>query len=228
MRYKLIIGVVLLGVVADASESKPEQVDDKLSSISESISVGNDSHHYHQEDNDDDSLFSRTFIELWEMGVQAYLENNWRDCSAFLEAAVHEFTNYRQAVINCRLECWFEQAHVAPLGTGNMENLQFFDKLVQRAICLGKCHNRLLQKQYLPPFYLPQAYRERFMRQRPYEYLQLCYYKVSEAQTRTDLFVDWITEIRQGNTFSVDGIFVVYKEKKKLKREERKEKWKEK
>lgn len=130
-------------------------------------------------DVDDEDLFSKTFVELYEIGVEAYLENNWRDCIVFLEAALHEYHIYRQTIINCRMECWFESQRTTPLMANvNVDNLQFYDNIVQRTLCLGKCHNRYLHKQYLPPFYLHKIYRERFQSMLPYEYLQLCYYKV--------------------------------------------------
>lgn len=127
---------------------------------------------------DDDELYSKTFIELYNIGVEAYLENNWRDCITFLETALHEFRVYRHGLINCRIQCLFEWERTTPFFETNLEQIQFFDLTTRRALCLGKCHNKLLRKQYLPPFYLQRTYRERFLSRKPYEYLQLCYYKV--------------------------------------------------
>lgn len=128
---------------------------------------------------DDDELYGRTFVELYDIGVEAYLENNWRDCITYLETAVHEFRVYRHALINCRVQCTFELERTEPYFDSNIEQMQFYDLITRRALCLGKCHNKLLRKQYLPPFYLHRSYRERFINKKPYEYLQLCYYKVS-------------------------------------------------
>lgn len=127
---------------------------------------------------DDDELYSKTFTELYDIGVEAYLENNWRDCITYLETALHEFRVYRHGLINCRIQCLFELERTSPFFDTNIEQMQFFDLTTRRALCLGKCHNKLLRKQYLPPFYLQRSYRERFVNRRPYEYLQLCYYKV--------------------------------------------------
>lgn len=135
----------------------------------------------------DDQLLSRPFTQLYDAGIDAYLENNWRDCILYLETAIHEFRVFRHALINCRVQCYFVNEQLQPFFGGNIEQLQFFDLITRRALCLGDCHNKLLRKQYLPPFHLHRVYRDRFISKKPYEYLQLCYYKVSGCATNANL-----------------------------------------
>uniref|UniRef100_A0A336MXH3 CSON006395 protein n=1 Tax=Culicoides sonorensis TaxID=179676 RepID=A0A336MXH3_CULSO len=130
-----------------------------------------------------DSLYSKPFTQLYDIGVQAYLENNWNECIVFLEIAVHEFKVYKQGIVNCRLQCKYENDREEPFyDTPTTGELQFFDLMLKRTVCLSKCYRTALKQQYLPPFYLSQYYFERFLNMRPYEYLQLCYYRDMEYE----------------------------------------------
>lgn len=131
-------------------------------------------------DSNENELFSKTFIILYEMGVQSYLENNWDDCITFLELAQHEFKVYQQGTVNCRLQCWFESERATPFFETKIEWLNFYDLILKRTVCLNTCKNKVLKEKYLPPFQLPYFYRQKFLNKNIYEYLQLCYYRVSD------------------------------------------------
>lgn len=126
-----------------------------------------------------DSLYNKPFTKLYDIGVGAYLENNWNDCIVYLEIAMHEFKVYRQATVNCRLQCAYQNERDEPFYQVPTEGLQFFDLMLKRTVCLSNCYKKNLKQQYLPPFFISQYYFERFLSMRPYEYLQLCYYRVS-------------------------------------------------
>lgn len=131
------------------------------------------------EDEPYDSLYTKPFTELYDIGVQAYLENNWNDCIVYLELSMHEFKVYRQGIINCRLQCQYKNEREEPFYEVATDGLQFYDLILKRTVCLNNCYKNVLKRQYLPPFFVTQYYFERFLNMRPYEYLQLCYYKVS-------------------------------------------------
>jgi leucine proline-enriched proteoglycan (leprecan) len=63
------------------------------------------------------------------------------------------------------------------MGPKNIDDLQFFEKLIRKTLCLLKCgkHN---PKDGLNG--LPKSILKEFEDLKPYEYLQLCYYQVSE------------------------------------------------
>lgn len=126
-----------------------------------------------------DSLYNKPFTNLYDIGVQAYLENNWNDCIVYLELAIHEFKVYRQGAINCRLQCQYQNDREEPFYQVTTDGLQFFDLILKRTVCLNSCYKKVLKQQYLPPFFVSQYYFERFLSMRPYEYIQLCYYRVS-------------------------------------------------
>ncbi|XP_063703421.1 prolyl 3-hydroxylase 1-like [Culicoides brevitarsis] len=127
-------------------------------------------------------LYRMPFTELYDIGVGAYLENNWNDCIVYLEIAVHEFKVYRQAVVNCRLQCAYQSEREEPFYDVKSDNLQFYDLMLKRTFCLNSCYKKVLKPQYLPPFFVSQYYFERFNNLRPYEYLQLCYYRDTEYE----------------------------------------------
>lgn len=126
-----------------------------------------------------ESLYDQPFTKLYDRGVQAYLENNWNDCIVYLEIAVHEFKVYRQGTINCRLQCQYQNEREEPFYQVTTDGLQFFDLILKRTVCLNSCYKKALKQQYFAPFFVSQYYFERFLSMRPYEYLQLCYYRVS-------------------------------------------------
>lgn len=126
-----------------------------------------------------ESLYRKPFTQLYDIGVSAYLENNWNDCIVHLELAMHEFKVYRQGTVNCRLHCAYQNDLEEPFYQVSTDGLQFFDLMLKRTVCLSNCYKKTLKSQYLPPFFVSQYYFERFLSMRPYEYLQLCYYRVS-------------------------------------------------
>jgi len=113
---------------------------------------------------------------LYRSGVEAYLDERWQDCIDSFERAVTEYRVLKQNTVNCRIKC-YEEADESPLmGPKEVDDLQFFEKLVRNTLCLLKC-NKYMPKGGLNG--LPKNVQEEFEQLRPYEYLQLCYFQVS-------------------------------------------------
>lgn len=117
---------------------------------------------------------------LYRDGVEAYLDERWKDCIDNLERAVAGYRELKQTAVNCRLMCQTQAEESPFMGPKNIDDLQFFEKMVRKTLCLLKC-NKHNPKGGLNG--LPKNVEKQFEDLRPYEYLQLCYYQVSATLT---------------------------------------------
>lgn len=120
-----------------------------------------------------------TFIELYVSGVQSYLSNDWTNCVYEIETALWGYKDYYAATASCRIICEHEGNKVSPFFEKNIENLHYYESVVRKTLCMEKCKRRLIST--LPEyFHMNQWAQMSFMSCKPYEYLQLCYYRVSK------------------------------------------------
>jgi len=113
---------------------------------------------------------------LYREGVEAYLDERWQDCIDSFERGVSEYRTLKQNTVNCRIECHSEADESPFMGPKEIDDLQFFEKMVRNTLCLLKC------SKYNPKGGLnglPKDVQKEFEQLRPYEYLQLCYFQVS-------------------------------------------------
>lgn len=124
------------------------------------------------------SCTDRACDALYRDGIEAYLEERWQVCIDSLEHALSEYRLLRQTAVNCRIKCHAEGDEFQTLvGPRNIDDLQFFEKMVRKTLCLLKC-NRHNPKAGLNG--LPKDVEKEFEELKPYEYLQICYFQVSE------------------------------------------------
>jgi hypothetical protein len=132
---------------------------------------------------------------LYRDGIQAYLEERWQDCIDNLEHALSQYQELKQTTVNCRIKCHEEADETRTLmGRRNIDDLQFYEKMVRNTLCLLKCgrHN---PKGGLNG--LPKDVEKEFEDLKPYEYLQLCYYQVSEHTTAVQVgFIQFVISLR--------------------------------
>lgn len=119
----------------------------------------------------------KTCDALYRDGIQAYLEERWQDCIDNLEHALSSYRLLKQTTVNCRLTCHAAADETSPMGPKSVDDLQFFEKMIRRTLCLLKC-NKHNPKDGLHG--LPKSVLKEFEDLKPYEYLQLCYYQVSQ------------------------------------------------
>jgi hypothetical protein len=113
---------------------------------------------------------------MYRDGVEAYLDERWQDCIDSFERAVSEYRTLKRNAVNCRIKCHAEADESSFMGPKQIEDLQFFEKMVRNTLCLLKC------SEYSPKGGLnglPKDVQKEFEELRPYEYLQLCYFQVS-------------------------------------------------
>jgi hypothetical protein len=126
-----------------------------------------------------------TFIDYYEDGVQSYLENRFKDCVTNLERAVDHYRQYYHLLTQCRVECGYKMSRERPFFPFNHDNLQFFDKILKRTLCLVECYDKIYVDGVKYPRHLEisKFYKNAFRFRKAYEYLQLCYFRVSITQT---------------------------------------------
>ncbi|KAF8782020.1 prolyl 3-hydroxylase 1-like [Argiope bruennichi] len=133
-------------------------------STSDEISLGNSKINYEK---------------LYKVGVDAYLENRWRDCAILIEKSIDDYIYYNTIIIRCRKKCQTSSSDLFFNETDSSVDLWHLQTLVtDRALCLMRCHNM-----YFPN--RPKTSKETddlFEKKVPYNYLQLCYFKIEEHE----------------------------------------------
>lgn len=124
-----------------------------------------------------------SFIDQYEQGVQAYLTNEWEDCVYFLERALEGYRTYYESVANCRMECEYAARDVKHRGEflhgSNVDNLQHYELILRRTLCLSKCARRYAIYRYLPfSEDFDGHYMDVFQELKVYPYLYACCVKV--------------------------------------------------
>ncbi|CAL1266602.1 unnamed protein product [Larinioides sclopetarius] len=119
------------------------------------------------------------YEKLYKVGVDAYLENRWRDCASLIEKSIDDYFYYNTVIIRCRRKCLNSDSDLFFNETDSSFDLWHLQTIVtERALCLMKCHNL-----YFPN--RPKASKETdelFEKKVPYNYLQLCYFKIEEHE----------------------------------------------
>lgn len=122
------------------------------------------------------SIFSKVTYEiLYKAGVDAYLENRWEDCVGLIEKSIEDYIYFRTVSVQCRKRCdGNELENIFTSDPDNSDVWHLQNVVTNKALCLMKCQNL-----YFPN--RPKTSKEtdeEFEKKAPYNYLQLCYFKV--------------------------------------------------
>lgn len=112
------------------------------------------------------------FNELYLSGIEAYNQERWFQCKTDLQQAIKEYRSLQEDLTLCRVTChklkgWAAQASVHP-------ELAFTETALSRSDCLRRCRESHLKGLVASPEVL-----ESFANRMPYDYLQICAFKVS-------------------------------------------------
>lgn len=126
----------------------------------------------------EDSVFNDTesCVDLYEEGVEAYLENRWADCVENFEKALEKYRSYKKLLQGCRLKCKYEAELSEPLYPVDIDNLLFYERAVRQTLCLMQCKKE--SPEVFGKFNINPEIEKLFEEQKPYEYLHICYLKV--------------------------------------------------
>lgn len=113
----------------------------------------------------------------YKRGIQAYLENRWEDCINYIENSLILYKNYRSTLLNCRYKC--HSFIDNELDRSEVKDLfGFYELIIKNAYCLIKCEKYYFKNR-------PSTKKEvdiDFENKVPYDYLQLCYFKMDELE----------------------------------------------
>lgn len=107
------------------------------------------------------------FPTPFEKMEESYAAGNWELCIEYGMQAVANFKSYIGATIDCRKSCKLNERS---LHVGKDDFLSRYSSSLEEITCIQKCRPRVLSAD---------LYSQRMLLREPYDYIQLCYYKVS-------------------------------------------------
>ncbi|XP_037346458.2 prolyl 3-hydroxylase 1 [Pungitius pungitius] len=127
------------------------------------------------------------FDSLFDTAVEAYYKGDWLTVILNMEKALRNKATVRSVKAQCRLGCANQTAFGDRLsgsggasvpGAGSVEDLGFFQKILQRADCVNSCEAKKLGT---PTVHWVTAEVElEFKKRTPYNYLQVAYFKINK------------------------------------------------
>uniref|UniRef100_A0AAF5PI86 Leprecan-like alpha-helical domain-containing protein n=1 Tax=Wuchereria bancrofti TaxID=6293 RepID=A0AAF5PI86_WUCBA len=120
-----------------------------------------------------------TFEQLYKYGKNEYTNGNWNDCIAFFLRSIEDFDYFIDENVWCREKCARQhkinrQTELKDAGEDIAEIVMMYTN-AQHALCLFRCKNDRLTSMR-PPVNDPDVLEE-FQARKPYQYLQICYWK---------------------------------------------------
>ncbi|XP_053897640.1 prolyl 3-hydroxylase 3 isoform X2 [Malaclemys terrapin pileata] len=126
---------------------------------------------------------------LYADGVRAYFARDWPRAAELLQRALHSYSQLLVARRGCQGRCREEAGFADPLAAPSWET-RFFDRILQRAECLGECLGRRLGSE--PSLHrASREIQEDFEQREPYNYLQVALFqlkKLDEAVSAAHTF----------------------------------------
>ncbi|KAM8867575.1 prolyl 3-hydroxylase 1 [Synchiropus picturatus] len=122
---------------------------------------------------------------LFDSAVEAYYRGEWLSVILNMEKALRNKAAVRRVKAQCRISCANRTAFGLPLaglgvpvpGAGSVQDLAFFQKVIQRAECVKSCE---WEKLGSPTMHLYSEQVElEFKKRTPYNYLQVAYFKIN-------------------------------------------------
>lgn len=126
---------------------------------------------------------------LFDSAVEAYYKGDWLSVILNMEKALKNKAAVRDVRAQCRLSCANQTAFSDTLaglgvpipGTGSVEDLGFFQKILKRADCVNSCETEKLGSQSLHK--VSEEVELEFKKRSPYNYLQVAYFKVFKVRS---------------------------------------------
>ncbi len=91
-----------------------------------------------------------------------------------MNEAIEDYHFYRDAVVGCRLKCHKESVG-KPLTSPQLEDMKLWERLIKQTLCILKCKKDILKNR---AEIVAKTVTADFESLKPYDYMQLCYYKV--------------------------------------------------
>ncbi|KAK7067091.1 procollagen-proline 3-dioxygenase activity protein [Halocaridina rubra] len=130
----------------------------------------------------DNPIMSYDF--LYREGVDSYLSEKWESCVKNIEMALEDWHWWRENIIRCRRDCSKEGRDGVLYSSGLSEDESFMEKTVRSTLCLVKCKKAVFGSRM--DRVAEGHVDEDFDMRKPYDYLQLCYYKLDKIKEAAD------------------------------------------
>ena len=105
----------------------------------------------------------------YDLMTNAYNDEDWENCVNHGLAAVTQFKSFIQNVVGCRASCKQDPLHKLQRKLADPLIYNYGDSL-REVTCIRRCHPINVANEEL---------QHNFIMREPYDYIQLCYYKVS-------------------------------------------------
>uniref|UniRef100_A0A9J8BIM7 Prolyl 3-hydroxylase 1 n=2 Tax=Cyprinus carpio TaxID=7962 RepID=A0A9J8BIM7_CYPCA len=123
---------------------------------------------------------------LFDNAVEAYYKQDWLAVILNMERALRNKAALRKIQTHCRVSCANHTAFGDPFpgvdvpipGTGAVEDLAFFQRILKRADCVNACESEKLGPPTLHK--VSEAIELEFKKRTPYNYLQVAYFKINK------------------------------------------------
>ena len=119
------------------------------------------------------------FEQLYSAGKEAYLSNDFSGCVQLMEAALLDYKYYTEIITRCKLDCHTQIPSQSAV-IQHIQEMMPFEKLIRETLCLMKCKEGKIPQ--TRDEFASESTRADFERKKPYDYLQLCYYKTDQLQ----------------------------------------------
>jgi hypothetical protein len=118
---------------------------------------------------------SDSYRTLYSNAVTSYNQQRWFECAALMNAAIDDRRSYLRGVSECRWQCR-AAGYMSDFQPDKLEDDEYLNAAAKHSDCIEECKLVKFSGRYDSP--VDSAVEEAFDRRIPYDYLQLCAYKV--------------------------------------------------
>jgi len=126
-----------------------------------------------------ENLSHENYEELYRLGREAYLENNFEECVKYIEASLRDYKEYNDLVNQCRLKCKKSVPYKPVIQFTKEYN--HYESLIRETLCLMNCKRGKTNPNRSEEI-IDKKLVQDFETLKTYDYLQLCYYKTKKFQ----------------------------------------------
>ncbi|CAL4059374.1 unnamed protein product, partial [Meganyctiphanes norvegica] len=123
-----------------------------------------------------------TYDYLYREGIKSYLDNDWDLCARNIEWALEDWHWWKKNTAKCRAECHIEADNeelLIPEEELTVEQ-QAMEQYIRNTLCLMKCKREVFGTRR--DNIVDADVEKEFKQHRPYDYLQLCYFKLNRIE----------------------------------------------
>jgi len=121
-----------------------------------------------------------TYLNMYREGREAYTKERWFEAIDFLEKGLEDWHWYREELGQCRIKCRKVSGDSSLDGKITQFDLILAGRWILNAACQKKCKREKFADRQAA---YDELIDEDFIQLKPYNYLQLCYYKASQFVT---------------------------------------------